>query len=157
MGIVALALTFVFGGVVAQAQQPAKVPRIGYLTVASLSSNVARVEAFRHGLRELGYVEGKNIVIEWRSAEGKFERQGDLAAELVRLKVDVIVTSGPTHLSYLPPYQPGLNMQERVWRQVRYEATTNRWFDELDTIWSTVQKTTHSWSREKIRRLCNTT
>jgi transposase len=60
-------------------------------------------------------------------------------------------------LNYLPRYQPGLNMQERIWRQVRYEATTNRWFAELDTIWSTVQKTTHSWSREKIRRLCNTT
>lgn len=60
-------------------------------------------------------------------------------------------------LSYLPPYQPGLNMQERIWRQVRYEATTNRWFDDLDLIWSAVEKTTRSWSREKIRRLCNTT
>jgi putative ABC transport system substrate-binding protein len=78
----------------ADAQQPTKVPRIGYLTVASLSSNVARVEAFRQGLREVGYVEGKNIAIEWRSAEGKFERQGELAAELVRLEVDVIVSSG---------------------------------------------------------------
>jgi putative ABC transport system substrate-binding protein len=78
------------------AQQPTKVPRIGYLTVASLASNVARVAAFKQGLRELGYVEGKNIVIEWRSAEGKFERQGELAAELVRQKVDVIVSSGPT-------------------------------------------------------------
>src|SRR5215467_14590396 len=76
--------------VAVEAQQPKKVTRIGYLTVASLSSNVARVEAFRQGLRELGYVEGKNIVIEWRSAEGKFERQGELAAELVRLKVGVI-------------------------------------------------------------------
>jgi putative tryptophan/tyrosine transport system substrate-binding protein len=79
-----------------QAQQPAKVPRIGYLTVASLSSNVARVEAFRQGLRELGYVEGKNIVIEWRSGDGKVERIPALAAELVRLKVDVVVTAGPT-------------------------------------------------------------
>lgn len=60
-------------------------------------------------------------------------------------------------LSYLPPYQPGLNMQERIWRQVRYEATTNRWFEDLDLVWSTVEKTTRSWSREKIRRLCNTT
>ena len=80
----------------AQAQQPAKIHRIGYLTVASLSANAARVEAFRQGLRDLGYVEGKNIVIEWRSGEGKFERQGELAADLVRLKSDVIVTSGPT-------------------------------------------------------------
>ena len=79
-----------------EAQQTAKVSRIGYLTVASLSSNAARVEAFRQGLRELGYMEGKNIVIEWRSGEGKVERQAELAAELVRLKVDVIVTSGPT-------------------------------------------------------------
>jgi ABC-type uncharacterized transport system substrate-binding protein len=80
----------------AEAQQPKKIPRIAYLTVASLSSNVARVEAFRQGLRELGYVEGKNIVIEWRSGEGKFERQGELAAEVVHIKVNVIVTSGPT-------------------------------------------------------------
>jgi putative ABC transport system substrate-binding protein len=80
----------------ATAQQPKKAARIGYLTVASLSSNAPRVEAFRQGLHELGYVEGKNIVIEWRSAEGKFERRGELVAEVVRLKVDVIVTSGPT-------------------------------------------------------------
>jgi putative tryptophan/tyrosine transport system substrate-binding protein len=95
-GIVALVVTLAMCGAVAQAQQAKKVPRIGYLTVASLSSNVARVEAFRQGLRELGYVEGKNIVIEWRSGEGKVERQGELAAEVVRLKVDVIVTSGTT-------------------------------------------------------------
>ena len=56
----------------------------------------ARIEAFRQGLRELGYVEGKNIVIEWRYAEGKLDRIPALAAELVRLKVDVIVTAGPT-------------------------------------------------------------
>src|SRR5215467_16127219 len=80
----------------AEAQQARKVPRIGYLTATSLSSNVARIDAFRQGLRELGYVEGKNILIEWRSGEGKLERQGELAAELVRLKVDVIITSGPT-------------------------------------------------------------
>ena len=54
-----------------------------------------RIEAFRHGLRELGYVEGKNIVVEWRSADGKPDRLPALAAELVRLKVDVIVTAGP--------------------------------------------------------------
>ena len=80
----------------AEAQQARKVPRIGYLTATSLSSNVARIDAFRQGLRELWYVEGKNILIEWRSGEGKLERQGELAAELVRLKVDVIITSGPT-------------------------------------------------------------
>ncbi len=79
----------------AQAQQPAKVPRIGYLAAASPSANPARIEAFRQGLRELGYVEGKNIVIEWRFADGKLERLPEFAAELVRLKVDVIVTGGP--------------------------------------------------------------
>ena len=57
---------------------------------------MVRVEAFRQGLLELGYVEGKNIVIEWRSGEGKLEREGELVAEALRLKVDVIVTSGPT-------------------------------------------------------------
>jgi putative ABC transport system substrate-binding protein len=82
-------------GVIAEAQQPTKVSRIGYLIAASLSAASARIEAFRQGLRELGYVEGKNIVIEWRSAEGKFDRLPALAAELVRLKVDVIVTAGP--------------------------------------------------------------
>ena len=82
-------------GAVAQAQQPARIPRIGILIPASASFYSARVEAFRQRLRELGYVEGKNIVIEYRYAEGKRERLPDLAAELVRLKVDVIVTTGP--------------------------------------------------------------
>ena len=77
-----------------EAQQSAKVPRIGYLGGASPAAISARVEAFRQGLRELGYIEGKNIVIEWRSAEGKPERMSELAAELVRLKVDLIVSPG---------------------------------------------------------------
>jgi len=68
VAIVLLAL-----GVIAEAQQPTKVPRIGYLVAASLSATLARTEAFRQGLRELGYVEGKNIVIEWRTAEGKLD------------------------------------------------------------------------------------
>jgi putative ABC transport system substrate-binding protein len=78
------------------AQQPAKVPRIGYLIGTSLSINAARIEAFQRGLRELGYVEGKNIVIEWRIAEGKRDRGPALAAELVSLKVDVIVSDSAT-------------------------------------------------------------
>ena len=81
-----------------EAQQPAKVPRVGFLTGAPLSSQSARNEAFRQGLRELGYVEGKNIVIEWRSYEGKMDRLPVLAAELVRLKVDVIVTGGSSDI-----------------------------------------------------------
>jgi putative ABC transport system substrate-binding protein len=78
----------------ANAQQPAKVPRIGYLTAARLSAIPQRIEAFRQGLRELGYIEGKNIVIDWRSPEGEFDRLAALAAELVSRKVDVIVTGG---------------------------------------------------------------
>ncbi len=80
----------------ADAQQPTKLPQIGYLTGVSLSTQSARIEAFRQGLRELRYVEGKNIVIEWRSAEGKLDRLPALASELVRLKVDIIVTGGPS-------------------------------------------------------------
>jgi len=96
VGIFAIALTFAFGGVVATAQQPGKVPRIGYLTGSSDSAIAYRTEALRQGLRDLGYVEGKNIVLDWRYADGKPDRLPSLAAELVRLKVDVIVTSGPT-------------------------------------------------------------
>jgi len=75
------------------AQQPAKIPRIGFLG-GSGSAESARTEAFRQGLRELGYVVGKNIAIERRYAEGKPGHERVLAAELVRLKVDVIVTVG---------------------------------------------------------------
>jgi putative ABC transport system substrate-binding protein len=90
-----IALTFALGGAVVQAQQPAGIPRIGILSPVSGSVFPARVEAFRQRLRQLGYVEGKNILIEYRYAEGKRERVPDLAAELVRLKVDIIVTIGP--------------------------------------------------------------
>jgi putative ABC transport system substrate-binding protein len=77
----------------ASAQQPAKIPRIGLL-YASASGNAHRVEAFRQGLHELGYVEGKNIIIEYRYADGKPDRFSAHAVKLVRLKVDVIVTGG---------------------------------------------------------------
>ena len=93
--IVAIAVAFAMCGAVAEAQQPKKVSQIGYLSTNSPSTNPDRHEAFRQGLRELGYVEGKNIVIESRYAEGKLDRLPALAAELVRLKVDVIVTGGP--------------------------------------------------------------
>src|SRR5215813_5587425 len=80
----------------AEAQQPKKIPRIGYLTNVSQFADSARYEAFRQGLRELGYVGGKNIVIEYRSGEGKSDRLPALVAELVRLKIDVIVSTGAT-------------------------------------------------------------
>ena len=94
-GVLAIAFTLAICEAVALAQQPKKVPRIGFLGATSSSTIAGRLEAFRHGLRELGYVEGKNIVIEYRWAEGKFDRLPDLAGELVRLNVDVIVTGGP--------------------------------------------------------------
>jgi putative ABC transport system substrate-binding protein len=94
-GLFAIVVAFTVCGARAEAQQLTKIPRIGYLSGASLSAISARIEAFRQGLRELGYVEGKNIVIEWRWAEGKPDRLPDLAAELVRLKVDLIVSAGP--------------------------------------------------------------
>jgi len=78
----------------AEAQQAKKIPRVGYLTGTSLSGNPNRIMAFRQGLRELGYVEAKNIVIEWRSAEENRDRERTLAVELTQLKVDVIVTGG---------------------------------------------------------------
>jgi putative ABC transport system substrate-binding protein len=90
-----LVVAVVVVGTNAEAQQPTKIPRIGFLVANFPTTNPARIEAFRQGLRELGYVEGKNIVIEWRYAEGKLDRLPALAAELVRLKVDVIVTAGP--------------------------------------------------------------
>ena len=81
---------------VIRAQAPAKIPRIGYLNASSASSAASRVEAFRQGMRELGYVDGKNIVVEYRFAEGKLDRLSQLLAELVKLNVDIIVSGGPT-------------------------------------------------------------
>jgi putative ABC transport system substrate-binding protein len=88
--LVAVFVILATGGAVVQAQQPTKIPRIGYLSGSSPSTSPARRKAFQQGLRELGYVEGKNIIIEWRFAEEKFDRLPALAAELVRLKVDAI-------------------------------------------------------------------
>ncbi len=80
--------------VISEAQQPKKVPRIGFLNASSPSSVADRLDAFRQGLRELGYLEGKDIVVEYRHAEGKQDRLNDLAGELVRLRVEVIVAGG---------------------------------------------------------------
>ena len=77
----------------AEAQQSGKVRRVGFLVASSASFYSSRIEAFRQGLRELGYVEGKNIAIEYRFAEGKEDRLRELAAELVSLKVDIIVAA----------------------------------------------------------------
>jgi len=93
---VALGAMLLFFSVPADAQQPMTIPRIGFLITSSPSAIAPRMDAFRQGLRQLGYVEGKNIVIEPRHAEGKLDRLPALAAELVRLNVDIIVTSGPT-------------------------------------------------------------
>src|SRR5262245_19862353 len=93
--VVSFALCAVFLSVdeTAQAQQAKKIPRIGWLSGTPLSGIPERTEAFRQGLRELGYIEGKNIVIEWRSYGANRDRRAALATELVRLKVDVIVAA----------------------------------------------------------------
>ena len=77
----------------AEAQQPTKVPRIGYLSNTDAATDSARAEGIRLALRELGYIEGQNIAVEYRYAEGRREREPGLAAELVRLKVDIIVVA----------------------------------------------------------------
>ena len=98
-----LATVFLTTVSLSHAQQPAKIPRIGFLSTASLASLSARLNAFRQGLRDLGYIEGKNIIIEHRSADGNPDRLPELAVELVRLKVDCFVTAGasPTRATML--------------------------------------------------------
>jgi len=90
LGIMLFALCFS-----ADAQQPTKIPRIGFLIASSSSANSARIAAFQHGLRELGYMEGKNIVFDYRYADGKLDRLPGLIAELLGLNVEVIITGGP--------------------------------------------------------------
>jgi len=88
------AMFFALCSSTAGAQQPKKIPRIGFLVPGSLATYAARTEAFRQGLRELGYVEGKDISVEYRYANGRLEPLPDLAAELIRLKCDIIVVVG---------------------------------------------------------------
>ena len=95
VGVIAYAYLLTFCSI-AEAQPVKKVPRIGFLAALSPSAISARVEALRQGLAELGYVEGKTIAIDYRWANGKFEQVPALAAELVNLKPEVIVTAGPT-------------------------------------------------------------
>ena len=93
-----LATFFLTTASLAHAQQPKKVPRIGYLSGSDAATESTRAEAIRLALRERGYIEGQNIAIEYRYAEGKFDRNPKLAAELVRLKVDIIVAAGGARL-----------------------------------------------------------
>ena len=83
-------------GLVPKAQPAARVPRVGFLSASSPSANLARVEAFRLGLRDLGYVEGVDVVLEYRYAEGTLDRVRELADELVRLKVEAILSAAPS-------------------------------------------------------------
>jgi putative tryptophan/tyrosine transport system substrate-binding protein len=94
MKTVLLMISFVLGNIqFADAQQlEGRLPRIGFLGAATASALVPRLDAFRQGLQDLGYIEGKNIAIEYRYADGNADRIPDLAAELVGLKVDIIVT-----------------------------------------------------------------
>jgi putative ABC transport system substrate-binding protein len=110
-----IAVVLLAVAIMADAQQPKKVPRIGFLIPISAANYSSRTEAFRQGLHELGYVEGKNIVIEYRHAEGKLKRLPELASELVRLKVDIIV------VGVLPqPLQPSKPpVQFPLWWGVR--------------------------------------
>ena len=89
-----VAIFLVVTAAIAGAQQPKKVPRIGYLSNNDAALESARSEALRAGLRELGYVEGQNIATEYRYAEGKRDLFPEIAAELVRLKVDIILVAG---------------------------------------------------------------
>jgi hypothetical protein len=91
---VMLTISLILAPLTVEGQPPAKMPRIGVLSGGTPTTYAARHEAFRQGLRELGYVEGKNVVLEYRYAEGKPERLSGLAAELVRLNVDLILTYG---------------------------------------------------------------
>jgi putative tryptophan/tyrosine transport system substrate-binding protein len=94
VGFFAIFVTLAPCGVVAQAQQSKKVPRLGYLLAGDPASESTRFEPIRAALRDLGYVEGQNIAFEYRTTEGKRDRAAELVAELVRLKVDVIVVPG---------------------------------------------------------------
>src|SRR3990172_3934120 len=96
MGLVALVLAFALCGAVAHAQQTGKVLRVGFLDASTASGLAVLVDAFRQELNKLGWIEGKNFTIEYRFTEQKRERLPELAADLVRLKVDlIVVTAGP--------------------------------------------------------------
>jgi putative ABC transport system substrate-binding protein len=97
LGLSVIAFVLVVAGAAAMAQQPKKVTRIGYLSSVDSARESTRSEGIRLALRELGYIEGQNLAIEYRYSEGKVDRAPELAAELVRLKVDIIVVAGGIH------------------------------------------------------------
>jgi putative tryptophan/tyrosine transport system substrate-binding protein len=107
--LVAVFVILATGGPVATAQQPKKVSRLGYLSPVDAATDSPRAEGIRLALRELGYIEGQNIAIEYRYAEGKVDRAPELAAELVRLKVDAIVVAGGT-----PSVQSAMNATKTI-------------------------------------------
>ena len=106
----------------ARAQQVGKVYRIGILEAIPAARNGANLDALRKGLRDLGYVEGRNLVIEYRSADGRAERFPDLASELVRLKVDLIVTRGRQ-----PPGRPKTRPAQFQWSWRRWATRIPSW------------------------------
>jgi ABC-type uncharacterized transport system substrate-binding protein len=114
LGAMLLALSFP-----ADAQQPAKVWRIGVLVSSSPSLNASRDEALRQGLHEIGYVEGKNIIMEYRYAVGKLDRLSELAADLMCLKPDVILSAVPGWL--LPPSKQPAQSRSSWWAPAIYD------------------------------------
>jgi putative tryptophan/tyrosine transport system substrate-binding protein len=96
LGLSVIAFVLVVSGAVAQAQQPKKIPRIAFLSTTDRATDFTRFDSIRQHLRELGYIEGQNIAFEYRSAGGKLDRYQELAAELVRLGVDILVVGGGT-------------------------------------------------------------
>jgi putative ABC transport system substrate-binding protein len=94
IGLLSIFVTLAAGGLAVQAQQPTKIPRIGYLTTNDSVLESSRSEAIRLALRDLGYIDGQNIAVEYRYMQGKVDRAPELAADLVHLKVDLILVAG---------------------------------------------------------------
>jgi ABC-type uncharacterized transport system substrate-binding protein len=133
-----IAVVLVAVGAIAKAQEPTKVPRIAFLLGTSPGPD-PRVEGFRQGLRDLGYVEGKNIAIEWRYAEGIEDLVPKIAAELVQLNVEIIVTDG-TNVTRAAGTQP--KRFRSSWRRMRILSGTGSslpWHDRaaMSRGWST--------------------
>src|SRR5262249_9191314 len=120
--IIALVLGGLLSAVAAEAQEAVKVARIGFLILPNLDGPSPLRDAFRRGLRDLGYAEGRNFVLEIRSAEGKDERYPALAKELAALKVDVIVVSGAHPPPWRPSKRPGTSRLSSSMLAIRWRA-----------------------------------